>query len=249
MGLFDRLATLHEVEHQRPDQQGRESGEDAEPDRRRTCATSWPRRSSRLPPPSPMRSVCTTRPTPRSSSPKDWEKRAMLAVQEGPRRSRQAGARPPAGTRVTRAAAASHVGIAQGRDREAQEFAPRSERQDRRGQAQEEPAPGPASAAPRRSSASHKTMGSMSEKGAFEAFARMEERIEHNERKVKASAEIDEEFSGDKLANDFKQLERQAGGLSADQAARGAQTEDGSARAGRPASPPRRSLSGSPGRL
>src|SRR5919206_2176463 len=52
------------------------------------------------------------------------------------------------------------------------------------------------------------TMSSLSEKSAFDAFARMEERIENNERQLKASAEIDEEFSGDTLANQFKQLER-----------------------------------------
>jgi phage shock protein A len=46
----------------------------------------------------------------------------------------------------------------------------------------------------------------------------MEERIEHNERQLKAAVEINEEFSGDRLASDFKQLERQAGGVSADQA-------------------------------
>ena len=62
------------------------------------------------------------------------------------------------------------------------------------------------------------TMGSMDEKSAFEAFQRMEERIDHNERTLKATVEINEEFSGDKLAGEFKQLERSAGGLSADQA-------------------------------
>src|SRR5258706_1828662 len=56
----------------------------------------------------------------------------------------------------------------------------------------------------------NETMSHISEKSAFEAFARMEEKIESNERKVKANAEIDEEFSGDRLANDFKKLE--AGG-------------------------------------
>src|ERR1043165_6721788 len=56
----------------------------------------------------------------------------------------------------------------------------------------------------------HETMSSLSEKSAFEAFARMEERIETNERQLKASVEIDEEFSGDTLANQFKQLERGA---------------------------------------
>lgn len=60
------------------------------------------------------------------------------------------------------------------------------------------------------------TMSSMSEKSAFEAFARMEERIEQNERMIKASSEIDEEFTGDRLAQDFKRLERQSGAVSAD---------------------------------
>jgi phage shock protein A len=53
-------------------------------------------------------------------------------------------------------------------------------------------------------------MSSLSEKSAFDAFARMEERIETNERQIRASAEIDEEFSGDTLATQFKQLERGA---------------------------------------
>lgn len=61
------------------------------------------------------------------------------------------------------------------------------------------------------------TMSSMSEKSAFEAFARMEEKIGQNERMIKASSEIDEEFSGDKLAHDFKRLEKVAGSASADQ--------------------------------
>ena len=59
------------------------------------------------------------------------------------------------------------------------------------------------------------TMSSMSEKSAFEAFARMEEKIENNERQIKASVEIDEEFSGDRLAKDFKRLESVAGSASA----------------------------------
>jgi phage shock protein A len=60
------------------------------------------------------------------------------------------------------------------------------------------------------------TMSSLSEKSAFDAFARMEERIEQNERQLKASVEIDEEFSGDTLANQFKQLERGSGSASVD---------------------------------
>lgn len=60
------------------------------------------------------------------------------------------------------------------------------------------------------------TMSGLSEKSAFEAFARMEEKIEMNERQLKASAEIDEEFSGDRLAADFKRLEKTAGAAGAD---------------------------------
>jgi phage shock protein A len=61
------------------------------------------------------------------------------------------------------------------------------------------------------------TMSGMSEKSAFEAFARMEEKIEQSERMIKASSEIDEEFSGDRLVGDFKKLEKVAGSASADQ--------------------------------
>ena len=61
------------------------------------------------------------------------------------------------------------------------------------------------------------TMSSMSEKSAFEAFARMEEKVNQNERMIKASSEIDEEFTGDKLAHDFKRLEKGAGTANAEQ--------------------------------
>jgi phage shock protein A len=60
------------------------------------------------------------------------------------------------------------------------------------------------------------TMSSLSEKSAFEAFARMEERIENSERQLKASMEIDQEFSGDRLAGEFKQLEKGATSMNAD---------------------------------
>lgn len=62
----------------------------------------------------------------------------------------------------------------------------------------------------------HETMSGLSEKSAFEAFARMEEKIEQNERMLKASTEIDQEFSGDRLQQDFKLLEKSAGSASAD---------------------------------
>ena len=60
------------------------------------------------------------------------------------------------------------------------------------------------------------TMSGLSEKSAFEAFARMEEKIEQTERMIKASSEIDEEFSGDRLQQEFKRLEKTAGPASAD---------------------------------
>lgn len=59
------------------------------------------------------------------------------------------------------------------------------------------------------------TMSSMGDNSAFEAFARMEEKITSNERQLQAAQEIDEEFSGDRLAGQFKQLERSAGGANA----------------------------------
>jgi phage shock protein A len=60
------------------------------------------------------------------------------------------------------------------------------------------------------------TMSSMSDKSAFDAFSRMEEKIEQNERQIRASVEIDQEFSGDALSNQFKQLELSAGDATAD---------------------------------
>src|SRR5258705_3210857 len=60
------------------------------------------------------------------------------------------------------------------------------------------------------------TMSSLSEKSAFEAFARMEERIENNERMIKGSSELEEEFTGDTLQRDFKMLEKGAVSVSVD---------------------------------
>ena len=60
------------------------------------------------------------------------------------------------------------------------------------------------------------TMSGMSEKSAFEAFARMEEKITATERQLQAAQELEGEFSGDRLASEFKQLERSAGGAGAD---------------------------------
>jgi phage shock protein A len=51
------------------------------------------------------------------------------------------------------------------------------------------------------------TMSGMSDKSAFESFERMAEKIEATERKAIAAAEIQEEFSGDRLVRQFEQLE------------------------------------------
>ncbi|MEO8201179.1 MAG: PspA/IM30 family protein [Gemmatimonadota bacterium] len=51
------------------------------------------------------------------------------------------------------------------------------------------------------------TMSGLSDKSAFEGFERMAEKIESNERKAIAAAELQEEFSGDALARQFESLE------------------------------------------
>ena len=51
------------------------------------------------------------------------------------------------------------------------------------------------------------TMSGLSDKSAFESFERMAEKIEANERKALAAAELQEEFSGDSLQRQFEALE------------------------------------------
>src|ERR687892_1932822 len=51
------------------------------------------------------------------------------------------------------------------------------------------------------------TMSGMSDKSAFESFERMAEKIEATERKALAAAELNEEFSGDHLLRQFEALE------------------------------------------
>jgi phage shock protein A len=51
------------------------------------------------------------------------------------------------------------------------------------------------------------TMSGMSDKSAFESFDRMAEQIEATERKALAAAELQEEFTGDALAKQFEALE------------------------------------------
>ena len=56
----------------------------------------------------------------------------------------------------------------------------------------------------------HETMSSISDKSAFETFERMAEAIADNERKALASAELSEELSGDTLVRQFSALEYKA---------------------------------------
>ena len=51
------------------------------------------------------------------------------------------------------------------------------------------------------------TMSGMSDKSAFESFERMTEKIEASERRALAAAELNEEVSGDRLAQQFEALE------------------------------------------
>jgi phage shock protein A len=53
----------------------------------------------------------------------------------------------------------------------------------------------------------HETMSGLSDSSAFEAFDRMAERIEQNERMALAAASVSEELTGDNLEREFKQLE------------------------------------------
>lgn len=55
----------------------------------------------------------------------------------------------------------------------------------------------------------HETMAGLSDRSAFEAFDRMADRIEENERRTLASAEVTAELSaGDPMEQEFKQLEK-----------------------------------------
>src|SRR5919201_3488660 len=51
------------------------------------------------------------------------------------------------------------------------------------------------------------TMSGMSDRSAFESFERMAEKIEATERKALAAAELNEEVSGDRLVRQFEALE------------------------------------------
>jgi phage shock protein A len=54
------------------------------------------------------------------------------------------------------------------------------------------------------------TMSSIGDKSAFETFERMAEQIEHEERKLLAAAEVNEDLSGDTLVKQFQLIEVKA---------------------------------------
>src|SRR5881628_1668280 len=54
------------------------------------------------------------------------------------------------------------------------------------------------------------TMSSIGDKSVFETFERMTEQIEHEERKLIAAAEVNEDLSGDTLVKQFQSLEVKA---------------------------------------
>ena len=54
----------------------------------------------------------------------------------------------------------------------------------------------------------HETMSGLSDQSAFEAFDRMAERIEENERRALAAAEVSQDLSGDPLEREFAQLDK-----------------------------------------
>src|SRR2546426_173791 len=54
------------------------------------------------------------------------------------------------------------------------------------------------------------TMSSIGDKSAFETFEKMAEQIEHEERKLIAAAEVNEDLSGDTLVKQFQSLEVKA---------------------------------------
>jgi phage shock protein A len=62
----------------------------------------------------------------------------------------------------------------------------------------------------------HETMAGLSDSSAFEAFDRMAQRIEDNERRALAAAEVSEDLSGDPLEREFARLESGGGSVSAE---------------------------------
>jgi phage shock protein A len=136
----------------------------------------------------------------------DWERRAMLAVQEGRDdlatqalvRYNEAlqGAQQLHETWVRHKADTQHI---KGHLRQLNEKIEEAKRtknilvaRAKRAQAQQR---------------IQETMAGMNDKSAFESIERMAEKIEHIERKALAAAEIQQEFQSDDLMDQFKRLE------------------------------------------
>ncbi len=62
----------------------------------------------------------------------------------------------------------------------------------------------------------HETMSGLSDTSAFEAFNRMAEKIEDDERKILAHVEISEALAGDTLETEFLKLEKGTGDITMD---------------------------------
>jgi phage shock protein A len=137
----------------------------------------------------------------------DWERRAMLAVQEGRDdlakqallRHREHAERAAALEQTWRAQAQEteklKTSLKQLNDRieEAKRKRNLLIAKQKRAQAQKR---------------IHETMSGLSDTSAFDAFNRMAERIEEAERKTLAAAEVTESLAGDTLEDEFAQLER-----------------------------------------
>src|SRR6266487_3696019 len=109
----------------------------------------------------------------------DWEKRAVLAVQEGRDDLAKQALLRQLNDKIEEAKRKKNILIA------------RQKRAEAHKRIQE-------------------TMGAISDKSAFETFERMAEQIEHEERKLIAAAEVNEDLSGDSLIKQFQGIEVKA---------------------------------------
>jgi len=99
------------------------------------------------------------------------------------------------------------VAEAEGRRRPAQDRAPHAQRQDRGGQAQQEPPQGPHR--PRQGQNEIGTaLHGLKDNSAFEQFERLKTKVERMEAEAEAGSELAEEYTGDRLAHRFKELEQ-----------------------------------------
>src|SRR2546422_4012119 len=139
----------------------------------------------------------------------DWEKRAVLAVQEG----RDDLAKQALVRHNEHAQAGVQLHETWGKHREGTEKLKLSLRQlnDRIEDAKRKKN---ILIARQKRAEAHKriqeTMSSIGDKGVFETFERMAEQIEHEERKLIAAAEVNEDLTGDRLVKQFQALEGKA---------------------------------------